>query len=66
MSEQTEPHSVQAKLIYQVQALSGVRCTFGEKWTWSNVLLIKTPMLKGEEVRADEAGPSCEVRRWAA
>lgn len=57
---------MQAKLIYQVQALSGVRCTFGEKWTWSNVLLIKTPMLKGEEVRADEAGPSCEVRRWAA
>ena len=53
---------MRAKLIFQVTALNGVRCTFGEAWTWGNVFLIKVPMVKGEELaEGEEAGPSCEV-----
>ena len=53
---------MQAKLIFQVMALNGVRCTFGGAWTWHNVHLIKVPLVKGEELYAEEGGPSCEVR----
>ena len=52
---------MQAKLAFQLMALTGARTPHFEYWKLHNVRLCKVSMVRGEEVSIEEAqGKTCE------